>query len=166
MARLEERLVHFRPRTVLVVLGIIFAAIVMIEVVQAARGILIWIGVALFLALALNPAVEWLMARGVPRRAFGHFGFGGSGAWAEANRGLAMALIVNTGMGTPFGDLRGVRIGGAVLASADARSPKQPVSMPMQKESRVRSKRGKTAGQRRKPRPAVLSARTAKRGAV
>ena len=65
---LEERLVHFRPRTVLVVLGIILAAIVMIEVVQAARSILIWIGVAVFLALALNPAVEWLMARGVRRR--------------------------------------------------------------------------------------------------
>jgi predicted PurR-regulated permease PerM len=65
---LEERLVHFRPRTVLVVLGIILAAIVMIEIVQAARGILIWIFVALFLALALNPAVEWLLARGVKRR--------------------------------------------------------------------------------------------------
>jgi predicted PurR-regulated permease PerM len=64
----EERLVRFRPRAILVVLGIILAAIVMIEVVQAARGVLIWIGVAIFLALALNPAVEWLLARGVPRR--------------------------------------------------------------------------------------------------
>ena len=64
----EERLVRFRPRAILVVLGIILAAIVMIEVVQAARGILIWIGVALFLALALNPAVEWLLAHGVKRR--------------------------------------------------------------------------------------------------
>jgi predicted PurR-regulated permease PerM len=64
----EERLVRFRPRAILVVLGIILAAIVMIEVVQAARGILIWIGVALFLALALNPAVEWLLAHGVERR--------------------------------------------------------------------------------------------------
>jgi predicted PurR-regulated permease PerM len=65
---LEERLVHFRPRTVFVVLGIILAAVVMIRIVQAAQGILIWIGVAVFLALALNPAVEWLMARGVKRR--------------------------------------------------------------------------------------------------
>lgn len=65
---LEQRLVHFRPRTVFVVLGIILAAIVMIEVVQAARSILIWIGVALFLALALNPLVEWLMVHGVRRR--------------------------------------------------------------------------------------------------
>ena len=65
---LEARVVHFRPRTILVVLGIILAAIVMIEVLQAARGILIWIFVALFLALALNPAVEWLQAHGVERR--------------------------------------------------------------------------------------------------
>ncbi|MGZ8702483.1 MAG: AI-2E family transporter [Gaiellaceae bacterium] len=65
---LEERLVHFRPRTVLVVLGIILAALVMIEIVQAARGILVWIFVALFLALALNPAVEWLLEHGIKRR--------------------------------------------------------------------------------------------------
>ena len=65
---LEQRLVHFRPRTVLVVLGIILAAVVMLEVVQAARGILIWIGVAVFLALALNPAVDWLQRHGVQRR--------------------------------------------------------------------------------------------------
>jgi predicted PurR-regulated permease PerM len=65
---LEERLVRFRPRTILVVLGIILAAVVMIRVVQAAQGILIWIGVAVFLALALNPAVEWLLQHGVTRR--------------------------------------------------------------------------------------------------
>lgn len=64
----EERLVYFRPRAVLVVLGIILAAVVMIEIVQAAKGILIWIFVAVFLALALNPAVEWLLAHGVKRR--------------------------------------------------------------------------------------------------
>jgi CubicO group peptidase (beta-lactamase class C family) len=43
---------------------------------------------------------------GVPREAFGHFGFGGSGAWADPSRELAVALIVNRGMGTPFGDTR------------------------------------------------------------
>jgi CubicO group peptidase (beta-lactamase class C family) len=59
--------------------------------------------------------------RGVPRRAFGHFGFGGSGAWADPKRNLAVALIVNAGMGTPFGDLRILRIGGAALACADVR---------------------------------------------
>ena len=65
---MEERLVSFRPRAVLVVLGIILAAVVMIEIIQAARGILIWIFVAIFLALALNPAVDALQRRGVRRR--------------------------------------------------------------------------------------------------
>ena len=55
---------------------------------------------------------------GIPRGAFGHFGFGGSGAWADPKRRLAVALIVNSGMGTPFGDLRIVRISGAALACA------------------------------------------------
>jgi predicted PurR-regulated permease PerM len=65
---MEERLVRFRPRAILVVLGIILAGIILIEVVQAAKGILIWIFVAIFLALALNPAVESLQRRGVARR--------------------------------------------------------------------------------------------------
>nr|MBA3476413.1 AI-2E family transporter [Actinomycetota bacterium] len=65
---MEERLVRFRPRAIVVVLGIILAGVVTIEIVQAARGILIWILIAIFLALALNPAVEWLQQRGVPRR--------------------------------------------------------------------------------------------------
>jgi predicted PurR-regulated permease PerM len=65
---MEERLVRFRPRAILVVLGIILAGIVMIEILQAARGVLIWIFVAIFLAMALNPAVEALQRRGVRRR--------------------------------------------------------------------------------------------------
>ncbi len=65
---MEERLVSFRPRAILAVLGIILAAVIMISVVQAARGILIWIFVAMFLATALNPAVEWLQEHSVPRR--------------------------------------------------------------------------------------------------
>ncbi len=68
VARMEERLVRFRPRAILVVLGIILAAVVLIQVVQVARGVLIWIVVAVFLAVALNPAVEWLQAHGVARR--------------------------------------------------------------------------------------------------
>jgi CubicO group peptidase (beta-lactamase class C family) len=59
---------------------------------------------------------------GIPRRAFGHFGFGGSGAWADPQRDLAVALIVNSGLGTPFGDLRIARMGGAALVSAQFRN--------------------------------------------
>ena len=59
---------QFRPRAVFVVLGIIISAFVIIQVILVARSVLIWIFVALFLALALNPAVEWFQAHGVPRR--------------------------------------------------------------------------------------------------
>ena len=65
---MEERLVRFRPRAVLIVLGIILAAILMVQIVLVARGVLVWIFVAIFLALALNPAVEWLQEHGVRRR--------------------------------------------------------------------------------------------------
>jgi CubicO group peptidase (beta-lactamase class C family) len=60
--------------------------------------------------------------RGFPRQAFGHFGFGGSGAWADPELGLSVALIVNSGLGSPFGDLRTARISGSALACARARS--------------------------------------------
>ncbi len=62
--------------------------------------------------------------RGFPRRAFGHFGFGGSGAWADPARDLSVALIVNSGMGSPFGDLRTARISGAALSCVNARDRK------------------------------------------
>ena len=52
---------------------------------------------------------------------FGHFGFGGSGAWADPQRQLAVALTVNSGVGTPFGDTRIARIGGAAARCADRR---------------------------------------------
>lgn len=72
--------------------------------------------------------------KGFPREAFGHFGFGGSGAWADPKSGLSVALIVNSGLGTPFGDLRTARIGGAALSCANARSRpagllKEPVAI-------------------------------------
>lgn len=38
--------------------------------------------------------------------AFGHFGYGGSGAWCDPSRELAVGYVVNYGIGTPFGDMR------------------------------------------------------------
>ena len=54
--------------------------------------------------------------------AFGHFGFGGSGAWADPDRNLGVAMTLNSGVGTPFGDTRMVRIASAVLRCVDRRS--------------------------------------------
>jgi CubicO group peptidase (beta-lactamase class C family) len=60
------------------------------------------------------------VARALPN-AFGHAGYGGSGGWADPDHRLAVALVLNSGVGTPFGDLRIVRIGTAALACAQRR---------------------------------------------
>lgn len=52
---------------------------------------------------------------------FGHFGFGGSGAWADPSRGLALAMTCNRGGGTPMGDARVVNLSRAVLETVDSR---------------------------------------------
>lgn len=62
----------------------------------------------------------YTLSQRVPQ-AFGHFGFGGSGAWCDPSRQLAMALTLNTGVGTPMGDLRIVKISGDVVRCADRR---------------------------------------------
>ena len=58
--------------------------------------------------------------RGTIHGGFGHFGFGGSGAWADPKRRLAVALTLNSGVGSPFGDLRILRIGAAAVACVRA----------------------------------------------
>ena len=60
--------------------------------------------------------------RGTVRGAFGHFGFGGSGGWADPRRDLAMAMVCNRGTGTPLGDLRMAELGAAVDRAPGARS--------------------------------------------
>ena len=63
-----DRIVHFRPRTIFAVLGILLAVGVVLYVLWVARHVLSWLLIALFLTLALNPAVEFLQAHGVRRR--------------------------------------------------------------------------------------------------
>ena len=56
------------------------------------------------------------------RSAFGHFGAGGSGGWCDPDRELAVALVLNSGFGTPFGDLRIVQITRAASRCAKRRA--------------------------------------------
>ncbi len=65
---MEERVVRFRPRAILVVIGIALASIGAIWFIWLTKGVLLWILIAAFLATALNPAVEVLMRRGIRRR--------------------------------------------------------------------------------------------------
>jgi len=62
-----ERVVYIRPRTILQVLGIVLATIAILAFVFLAWHIITWILVAVFLALALNPAVEKFERRGMRR---------------------------------------------------------------------------------------------------
>jgi predicted PurR-regulated permease PerM len=84
---IPERLVRFRLRTVLSLLATIVAVAVVLEVIWIARHVLTWILISLFLALALNPAVEWLQRRGLQRR----------GAAAAITYLLAIGFVVGIG---------------------------------------------------------------------
>jgi predicted PurR-regulated permease PerM len=64
----EERVVDFRPSTIFRVLLIVFAVAVVVEVIWLARSVVAWLVVALFLALALNPLVNWLQRRSKLKR--------------------------------------------------------------------------------------------------
>jgi predicted PurR-regulated permease PerM len=59
--------VTVRPRTVLAVIGIILGVAIVLEVIWISRQVLTWTLVAVFLTLALNPAVEALERRGLRR---------------------------------------------------------------------------------------------------
>ncbi len=56
--------------------------------------------------------------RGSLESAFGHFGFGGSGAWADPVRRLSVGMVNNRVGGGPFGDMRIASIGSAVTIAA------------------------------------------------
>ncbi|MDH3485461.1 MAG: serine hydrolase, partial [Myxococcales bacterium] len=59
---------------------------------------------------------------GVPSpHAFGHFGFGGSGAWADPERQLGVGLVTNCFSGRIPGDLRTVAVATAAARAADRR---------------------------------------------
>jgi predicted PurR-regulated permease PerM len=64
----EERIVRLRATTVLTVLGLTIAVVALLELFLIARQVLTWTLIAVFLALALNPFVDWLQRRGLKRR--------------------------------------------------------------------------------------------------
>jgi predicted PurR-regulated permease PerM len=63
-----ERIVRFSPRAVLIVIGLLLATFLGLRVLWLTRDLIVWMLVAFFLAMALNPAVEWVQRRGIRRR--------------------------------------------------------------------------------------------------
>ena len=67
MDGVQERVVYFRPRTILITLAIVLAVTALLAFVYLAWHVITWLLIALFLALALNPAVEIFERRGLKR---------------------------------------------------------------------------------------------------
>jgi CubicO group peptidase (beta-lactamase class C family) len=57
---------------------------------------------------------------GTMREAFGHNGYGGSGAWADPSRGLSCAMTLNALSTALVDDVRFATVGGAAVQAADA----------------------------------------------
>lgn len=79
--------------------------------------------------LVLVAPMDWrlgyhrvITACGPVPHGFGHFGFGGSGAWCDPSRDLAIAMVCSRGTGTPVGDARILGLGAAAVHSADRRT--------------------------------------------
>jgi predicted PurR-regulated permease PerM len=66
----QERVVRFSVRTVLTVIALVIAAWALLSIISVTRQVISWILVSIFLALALNPAVEWFMRHGVKKRGY------------------------------------------------------------------------------------------------
>jgi len=89
MAGSEVRVITVRPSTLLMILGITALAAVLFLLVYLAWQVLTWILIAIFLAAALNPAVEAFERRGMRR------GLAASLVFAIALVGLtAIGLLV------------------------------------------------------------------------
>jgi CubicO group peptidase (beta-lactamase class C family) len=63
---------------------------------------------------------------GILPDAFGHFGYGGSGAFVDTSRCLAVAMTLNRVAGTPIGDGRILRVATAAVRAADRIAGKPP----------------------------------------
>src|SRR3954447_14283976 len=81
-----ERVVMFRPRTILTTVGVLVGVGIVLWIVWVSRRVVVWTLVSLFLALALNPAVAALERRGMRR-----------GAGAGIVYLVSLAVIVGVG---------------------------------------------------------------------
>src|SRR3954447_24666911 len=63
-----ERVVAFRPRTILTSALVLVGVAVVLWVMWVSRRVLVWTFVSVFLAVAMSPAVDALQRRGVHRR--------------------------------------------------------------------------------------------------
>ena len=61
-------MIRFSLRNILAVILVVIAVLAVLEVLQIARQVITWILISLFLALALNPAVEFFQRRFTRRR--------------------------------------------------------------------------------------------------
>jgi predicted PurR-regulated permease PerM len=86
----EERIVRFRATTILTVLGLTIAVVALLELFLIARQVLTWTLIAVFLALALNPLVEWFQRHGLKRRG------------AAAGVTFLLAIVAIAGLGALF----------------------------------------------------------------
>jgi predicted PurR-regulated permease PerM len=64
----EERIVRVKVRTLITIAVFGLAVAALLALVEIARPVLVWVLIALFLAVALNPLVEWFQHRGVKKR--------------------------------------------------------------------------------------------------
>jgi len=87
MAGPDERVVSFRPRTIITAAALLVAIGVVLWVVWVSRRVLIWTFVSAFLAVALHPAVGAVQRRGIQRR----------GAAAAVVYVLMLAVIAGVG---------------------------------------------------------------------
>jgi len=60
---MAERVIRFRVRTILTIFALAIAVWMLLHIVSLARHVLVWVAISLFLALAMNPLVEWLQRR-------------------------------------------------------------------------------------------------------
>jgi predicted PurR-regulated permease PerM len=85
-----ERVVRLPVRTILTVLGLIVAVWALLHVLMIARSVVVYILIAIFLTLAINPLVAWLMRHGLRSRGL------------ASGTACLLVLIVIAGIGFAF----------------------------------------------------------------